>query len=594
MNFCNNRDILLKGITVLGACLLRFSGGGIWTWGNMSVYSLSYLRQYGASRSELESPWLTSLFIIDMSVSMMVSGFICRLIGRRLTLLFGLLLQDGGIFLSALTVQYSLTALSLTTGVMTGFGTGIVYTMIWLFVIDWANGDEGILGSVIYASSTVGSAISIQIVSAYINPSNLSPTLSDGPLVYYTETSVTNKVPSAYLVLGTFSVACHVIGFAMLQNNPKAGARKVKQNSITLSENSPLEESQPTDSYHTVLDTEKKVESAALTTNIKSEISQTKTLPASSSELSAKDENKDEMLVNEKKIDPSVDEKKNIIGRLNANSLHRLRNQGKGIPKSSSSDAVVSENSEQRTTLNDQSKTSESADRSKSADHSSNSPNEEPNTLNCNGEGNDQTQIDSQKKKGRRGDYTPKQVLQDYLLYLLWVILICNDYGFIIFANYYKAFGEVYIHNDHNLSNLGSALTISIACTSPLWGLIIDKAGIKFAMLTFSALFSLLFSWIYFTPMVSQYLYYVVCTILACVDAGLYANFSVAALKFFGEKHFPFNIGLIMSSTIVLNIAAPLILKSILANLGWFYLFYTTALCNFFSLLLIIFFLPQA
>ncbi|KAK0042317.1 oxalate:formate antiporter, partial [Biomphalaria pfeifferi] len=184
---------------------------------------------------------------------------------------------------------------------------------------------------------------------------------------------------------------------------------------------------------------------------------------------------------------------------------------------------------------------------------------------------------------------TPLEALKTLDLYILWLALAFNHYGYIIKNNYYKEFGQLVIDNDHFLTTTGTVATIGVSLARILWGIATDWLGTKATLLVFTACTTVATVFWYFTLFISPALYMFWVILISVVFTGAFILFPLAALRCYGEKHYATNYGLILSSQIVLNIISPPITKLLLINFGWFWLFFSISICNFLGTLALLF-----
>ncbi|XP_012939257.2 oxalate:formate antiporter, partial [Aplysia californica] len=177
-------------------------------------------------------------------------------------------------------------------------------------------------------------------------------------------------------------------------------------------------------------------------------------------------------------------------------------------------------------------------------------------------------------------DLTPLEVLRTPDFYLLWVALAVNHYGYIIKNNYYKEFGQLRISNDHFLTTTGTLATVGVALARLLWGLATDWLGTKLTLLVFMASTSVTTSFWYFSLQHSAALYMLWVCLVSAIFTGAFILLPLAALSSFGEKHYASNYGLILSAQIVVNLISPPIIRQILLQFGWFWLFFSIAAVN--------------
>ncbi|XP_059151826.1 L-lactate transporter-like [Physella acuta] len=203
--------------------------------------------------------------------------------------------------------------------------------------------------------------------------------------------------------------------------------------------------------------------------------------------------------------------------------------------------------------------------------------------------GEQTTRERSEVKVEEVSNKTPLEVLKTLDFYILWLALAFNHYGYIIKNNYYKEFGQLVIDNDHFLTTTGTVATVGVSLARLAWGVTTDWLGVKLTLLVFTTCTTVVTVFWYFTLFVSPGLYMFWVIAVSAVFTGAFILFPLAALRCFGEQHYATNYGLILSAQIVLNLVSPPIIKLLLVNFGWFWLFFSIAFVNFLGTLALLF-----
>ncbi|XP_005093702.1 uncharacterized protein LOC101845990 [Aplysia californica] len=190
-------------------------------------------------------------------------------------------------------------------------------------------------------------------------------------------------------------------------------------------------------------------------------------------------------------------------------------------------------------------------------------------------------------------DFSPRETLKTVAFYTIWINVFGADFAYLVITNYFKIFGQLWIKDDHFLTNVGLSCTIGIVTLKVLWGVLVDKTGVKPTLIFFPASVALTTIFWYFTPLVSKWLYFVWTTMFSCLISGLYTVSSVGTLLTFGRQHFTTNYGLVMTSSLALNLLAPPLIEYILHQGGWFMMFFTVSFLNVVGLILTVLTFPQ-
>ncbi|KAK7475268.1 hypothetical protein BaRGS_00033499 [Batillaria attramentaria] len=208
--------VTIQGGIVIAACVMvHLTLGTIFTFGNLNPYITSYIRKH-ATPSDLDystSVWINSLAAMFQGVSMYFGGVVERRLNNpRITVLMGAWFQSFGIFLTYFTVQHSFALTMLTYGVMFGLGIGFAYAI------------------------PLGVAMRIQ--TAYVNPHNLTPDITDKGEKYFSQDEVLDRVPKLFLLLGGCYATMQFIGLFVSAvppgSEPKPTA-KVELNDVKVS-----------------------------------------------------------------------------------------------------------------------------------------------------------------------------------------------------------------------------------------------------------------------------------------------------------------------------------------------------------------------
>ncbi|CAL1536150.1 unnamed protein product [Lymnaea stagnalis] len=187
----------MKRATLLGCFLKTFTTGVSWYWGNMSVYTDSYYRATLGPHSGFGTPWVMSTFLIGFSIGLVITERTARLIGRTWTNIVSFVLFESGILLSYLSLNSAASAMTGTMGVLAGLGSGITEGQLLYYVLAWSDHHVGFVSALVSSSYSGGSILINQFVTLYINPHNLSPDVKDGNNVYFTQTSVIERIPTS-------------------------------------------------------------------------------------------------------------------------------------------------------------------------------------------------------------------------------------------------------------------------------------------------------------------------------------------------------------------------------------------------------------
>ena len=94
-------------ISVFGGCLLQFTMGAFYSFGNMMTYMVSYMRYHGYSPGMTYTDFMIvqSTWGMTQGVIMPFSGFIIGVIGEKCAMVSGATLFSAGCALTYITID---------------------------------------------------------------------------------------------------------------------------------------------------------------------------------------------------------------------------------------------------------------------------------------------------------------------------------------------------------------------------------------------------------------------------------------------------------------------------------------------------------
>lgn len=449
-----------KLMTVIGAYLLTLPIGMQWYWGNMSTYVYSYVIKYHPTVEIINSPWLLSLYLIAMNLSFFAGGIVSNYIGRRKTAVCGILAFISGLISSYFTLQSTPALLNVTLGVVLGTGSGILFATGMSFTLEWATGDVGFLTSFFMSSINVGSVLVNQATTYYINPYNEMADITVDDSKFFSQSSIVEKVPFLFLLMGIVSSIILVIGFGLI---------RLRDTDYT---------------------------------------------------------------------------EKDVGGGNISESL-----------------CPDSEEKAEKSTL-------------------------------VKRKGDNKSEIGTKGHETNR-NYSPIQLLKSKVFYILCFCFILVEYPYILMANYYKIFGIRRINDDQFFANVASLMVLLSGLVRVVFGLILDKIGLKHCMIGISAIMGVGIAHFYFSVFFGKWFYAAMTIWLASISCAQYNSFMVAIVTIFGSQNASSNVGLLLIGGIILNMIAPVVIEFVLNNLGWFSLFAVGSGVILIELILIICYLPD-
>lgn len=182
--------------------------------------------------------FLSFILGLGWTLGMSICKFIHDRIGRRPTALIGCALVDGGLLLSYFTVQHSAIGISVTSGIMIGLGNGLVTTITMITAIEWTDKYYGIATASYGLAMSLGSMISNQLLTYYINPNNLKPDMLKNDTNIFSQTEILDRIPSFFLCMCCVSTVINCIGIIFLRTKEQSAAIITETTTIILKNSS--------------------------------------------------------------------------------------------------------------------------------------------------------------------------------------------------------------------------------------------------------------------------------------------------------------------------------------------------------------------
>ena len=205
-------------VVLLAGFAIHFSLGTIYTYGNLSPYITSYIRNQSSPHDlRIGTTSLVYAFaVISQGVSMFLGGWLDHKIGPRITTMAGGLVMSGGVMLSYFAIKLSFWMFTFTYGVMFGLGLGVSYIGPLACAVRWLPKWKGFASGFVMSGFGLGAVLFTYMQTLYINPHNQP--LSDSG--YFEHQDVLSKVPSSFLLFGGVYMAMQVLGSLLLTNPP--------------------------------------------------------------------------------------------------------------------------------------------------------------------------------------------------------------------------------------------------------------------------------------------------------------------------------------------------------------------------------------
>lgn len=224
-------------LVVIGGIMVHLTLGSIYTYGNIAPYFVSYLKARGSSPNLTyeKASWIFSSSAMLQGLFGFIGGMMEMKIGTRLTILIGCLLVSGGVALTYFTINKGFIYLLLTYGFMFGTGIGISYYIPVGCAMRWFPNRKGFIAGFVLTGFGGGAFIFNQIITAFINPQNLTPDLKVGTNLFFTQAEVLDNVPKCLLLLSGIYIAMQMIGIVFISNPPVTMTLNVDDRKMELS-----------------------------------------------------------------------------------------------------------------------------------------------------------------------------------------------------------------------------------------------------------------------------------------------------------------------------------------------------------------------
>ena len=177
---CKDPDFI-KGIsTLIGAALMNFIIGGIYSLTTLSVYQISYIKGIGGSISIDHLTFYYPVEVFFQCISAFISGIIYKEIGLHLTNFIGVSVLSFGYSLMYFSKSFFFDILSMIFG---GIGTGIILYPSTTNSYEWFKEHNGIIVGIMETMISLGSFFFAFLGEKIINrneiPSNDEDNLYD-------------------------------------------------------------------------------------------------------------------------------------------------------------------------------------------------------------------------------------------------------------------------------------------------------------------------------------------------------------------------------------------------------------------------------
>ncbi|XP_045201987.2 uncharacterized protein LOC123555424 [Mercenaria mercenaria] len=220
--FCH-RNTWRTSVVVLGGFLVHLALGSFFTFGNFAPYFISYLRNRTDDTTvrNIDGLWITSVGSLGNCIGFPIGGLLTHRLGPRLATSFGGLIFSLSMMACYFCVKQSLLAMIFVFGVTSNIGNFMAYGPPIQNAIRWMPDHPALAAGLIVAGFGGGATIFNQVITAYINPDNLSPDLiTEAGERYFTDSDLLDRVPVMFLILGGIYLVMIIAGVACLSQPP--------------------------------------------------------------------------------------------------------------------------------------------------------------------------------------------------------------------------------------------------------------------------------------------------------------------------------------------------------------------------------------
>ena len=213
------RGVPVRGMAaVFGGFLLQFTMGSFYSFGNISTYMTSYMRQNSESPNVTNTEFVVvqSTWGMTQGVVMPFSGFLVNVIGQKASMVAGSIIFSSGCALTYFTINEKLWMVATTFGFVSALGQNIALIPTMTTGMNWFPHRKGLAMGCVVGGFGGGSLVFNYIITAIINPNNISPATSGKDEGYFTDSDLLGRVPSllmslASIYLGLGLLACLLV-----------------------------------------------------------------------------------------------------------------------------------------------------------------------------------------------------------------------------------------------------------------------------------------------------------------------------------------------------------------------------------------------
>ncbi|XP_022235052.1 uncharacterized protein LOC111083093 isoform X2 [Limulus polyphemus] len=204
-------------ISVGGCFLIYLAIGTILTFGNLTPYLTSYLRQrVKKDITYEETSWIFYSYISTCSL-LYFGGKLGSFIGRRWSMIVGSCILCFGIAVTYWSIQHSLVATIITYGVVDTLGLVCCFGHPVVTAVEWFPNKKGLVTGIVASGIALTPLFMNSVQTFFVNPTNVQPA-SDG---FFYNDEVIESVPILFLIMASVNGGFLLIGLLMYQELPR-------------------------------------------------------------------------------------------------------------------------------------------------------------------------------------------------------------------------------------------------------------------------------------------------------------------------------------------------------------------------------------
>ncbi|XP_040574922.1 apicoplast pyruvate carrier 1 [Lepeophtheirus salmonis] len=208
-------------LAVFGGFLIQFTMGAFYSFGNISTYMSSYMRQNGSPNiTSADFVTVQSTWGMTQGVVMPLSGFLIARIGNKLSMVAGTFLFSLGCALTTITINKELWMVAATYGFVSAFGQNIALIPTLTSAMKWFPNHKGTAMGIVVGGFGGGSFVFTQIQTQYINPENFKPERIGPNKGYFTEPILLERLPDLLLLLSGIYLVMGLVGALLILQPP--------------------------------------------------------------------------------------------------------------------------------------------------------------------------------------------------------------------------------------------------------------------------------------------------------------------------------------------------------------------------------------